>query len=106
MAYLEERLRRIGVLRALEAEGFQPGDEVEIGGVTFELDPVAAERTARATASAGDEARRRADDDAVVVKLGSSVVADGRRRAARVDGARRGSATPLGPRCTARATRW
>jgi GTPase len=39
MAYLEGRLRRIGVLRALEAQGFQPGDEIEIGGVTFELDP-------------------------------------------------------------------
>ena len=38
MAYLEERLRRIGVLGALEAEGFQPGDELEVGGVTFELD--------------------------------------------------------------------
>jgi GTP-binding protein len=42
MAYVEERLRRIGVLRALEEEGFQPGDEIEIGGVTFELDPSAA----------------------------------------------------------------
>ena len=41
MAYLEGRLRRIGVLRALEAEGFQPGDEIEIAGVTFELDPSA-----------------------------------------------------------------
>jgi GTPase len=39
MAYLEGRLRRIGVLRALEAHGFEPGDEIEIGGVTFELDP-------------------------------------------------------------------
>jgi GTP-binding protein len=39
MAYLEERLRRIGVLGALESEGFQPGDELEVGGVTFELDP-------------------------------------------------------------------
>jgi GTPase len=39
MAYLEERLRRIGVLGALEAEGFQPGDELEVGGVVFELDP-------------------------------------------------------------------
>jgi GTP-binding protein len=38
MSYLEGRLRRIGVLRALEAEGFQPGDEIEIAGVTFELD--------------------------------------------------------------------
>ena len=39
MAYVEGRLRRIGVLSALEAEGFQPGDEIEIAGVTFELDP-------------------------------------------------------------------
>ncbi len=39
MAYLEGRLRRIGVIGALEAEGFQPGDEIEIAGVTFELDP-------------------------------------------------------------------
>jgi GTPase len=42
MAYLEERLRRIGVLGALEAEGFQPGDELEVAGVTLELDPDAA----------------------------------------------------------------
>jgi len=39
MAYLEGRLRRIGVIRALEDEGFQPGDEIQIAGVTFELDP-------------------------------------------------------------------
>jgi GTPase len=39
MAYLEGRLRKIGVLRALEAEGFQAGDELEIAGVVFELDP-------------------------------------------------------------------
>jgi GTP-binding protein len=39
MAYLEGRLRRIGVLGALDAKGFQPGDEIEIAGVTFELDP-------------------------------------------------------------------
>lgn len=39
MAYLEGRLRKIGVLGALEAKGFQPGDEIEIAGVTFELDP-------------------------------------------------------------------
>jgi len=41
MAYVEGRLRRIGVLRALEAKGFQPGDEIEIAGVSFELDPSA-----------------------------------------------------------------
>ncbi len=39
MAYLEHRLTRIGVIRALEAEGFEAGDEVEIGGIVFELDP-------------------------------------------------------------------
>ncbi len=39
MAYVEERLRRIGVLKALEAEGFEPGDEIEIAGMTLELDP-------------------------------------------------------------------
>ena len=27
------------MLGALEAEGFQPGDEIEVGGVAFELDP-------------------------------------------------------------------
>jgi GTP-binding protein len=39
LAHLERRLRGIGVLRALEAEGFQAGDDVEIAGVAFELDP-------------------------------------------------------------------
>jgi GTPase len=39
MAYFEGRLRRIGVLRALQAEGFTAGDGIEIAGVTFELDP-------------------------------------------------------------------
>jgi GTPase len=42
MAYVEGRLRSIGVLKALEEHGFQPGDEVEIAGVRFELDPGAA----------------------------------------------------------------
>ncbi len=39
LAHLERRLRGIGVIRALEAEGFEPGDEVEIAGVAFDLDP-------------------------------------------------------------------
>ena len=39
LAYVEERLRKIGVLRALEARGFQAGDELTIAGVAFELDP-------------------------------------------------------------------
>ncbi len=41
MAYFEGRLRRIGVLKELQAQGFEPGDEIEIAGVTFELDPSA-----------------------------------------------------------------
>jgi GTP-binding protein len=39
MRYVEDRLRSIGVIRALEARGFEAGDEVEIAGVVFELDP-------------------------------------------------------------------
>jgi GTP-binding protein len=39
LAYLEARLRGMGLIDALEAEGFQPGDEVVISGVAFELDP-------------------------------------------------------------------
>jgi GTPase len=39
LAHLERRLRGIGVLGALQAEGFQPGDDVYIAGVLFELDP-------------------------------------------------------------------
>src|SRR5262245_4962245 len=39
LAHVEHRLRRMGVLRALEAQGFAPGDDVEIAGVVFELDP-------------------------------------------------------------------
>ncbi len=39
LAHLERRLRGIGVIRALEAEGFVPGDEVEIAGTIFDLDP-------------------------------------------------------------------
>ena len=39
LAYIEERLRAIGVIRALEAAGFEGGDDVEIAGVMFELDP-------------------------------------------------------------------
>jgi GTP-binding protein len=39
MAHLERRLKRIGVIDALQQAGFAPGDDVEIGGVEFELDP-------------------------------------------------------------------
>jgi len=39
MRYVEDRLRTIGVIRALEAKGFQGGDDVEIAGIVFELDP-------------------------------------------------------------------
>ena len=39
LAHLERRLRGIGVIRALESEGFEPGDDVEIAGLAFDLDP-------------------------------------------------------------------
>jgi GTP-binding protein len=39
LAYLEQRLREIGVIAALERAGFTPGDEVRIGEEEFELDP-------------------------------------------------------------------
>jgi GTP-binding protein len=39
LAYLERRLRGIGVIRALQEQGFEPGDEVEIAGIAFDLDP-------------------------------------------------------------------
>ena len=39
LAYLEQRLREIGVIAALERAGFAAGDEVRIGGEAFELRP-------------------------------------------------------------------
>jgi GTP-binding protein len=39
LAHLERRLRSLGVIRELEAAGFESGDDVEIAGVEFELDP-------------------------------------------------------------------
>ena len=39
LAHIEHRLQRLGVIAALEQAGFEPGDDVEIGGVVFELDP-------------------------------------------------------------------
>jgi GTPase len=39
LAHVEARLRRMGVITALQAHGFEPGDDVEIAGVVFELDP-------------------------------------------------------------------
>src|SRR4051812_4885036 len=39
LAQVEDTLTRIGVVRALEEAGFEAGDDVEIGGVMFELPP-------------------------------------------------------------------
>jgi GTP-binding protein len=39
LRYIEDRLRSLGVIRALEAQGFEAGDDVEIAGIVFELDP-------------------------------------------------------------------
>ena len=74
----------MGVIRALEAAGFEAGDDVEIGGVVFELRP-------------------RREMSRYVVKLGSSIVAhdDG---AVRVDVLERVCAQVAGARA-ARATR-
>jgi len=38
LAHIEQRLRQIGVIRSLEEAGYQAGDDVEIGGVLFDLD--------------------------------------------------------------------
>jgi GTP-binding protein len=37
--YLEGRLREIGVIAELQRAGFEPGDEVVVGEVEFELEP-------------------------------------------------------------------
>jgi GTPase len=39
LAYIEQRLRSLGVIDALREHGFEAGDDVEIAGVAFELDP-------------------------------------------------------------------
>jgi GTP-binding protein len=39
LAYLESRLNEIGVVAALRAAGFEPGDDVRIGELEFELHP-------------------------------------------------------------------
>jgi GTP-binding protein len=37
LAYLEQRLKEIGVIAALRAAGFEAGDDVRVGGREFEL---------------------------------------------------------------------
>jgi GTP-binding protein len=39
LAYLEQRLKEIGVVAALKAAGFEPGDDVRVGEHEFELYP-------------------------------------------------------------------
>jgi len=39
LAYLEQRLREIGVIAALQRAGFEPGDDVRVGEHEFELHP-------------------------------------------------------------------
>ncbi len=39
LAHIERRLQKMGVTDALTKAGFEPGDDVEIGGVVFEFDP-------------------------------------------------------------------
>ena len=74
LAHIEHRLRRMGVIAALEAEGFEPGDDVEIGGVVFELDPALTRR--RGARAPRPLITLPAAMPALVVKLGSSIVAE------------------------------
>jgi len=39
LAHVERTLRRMGIIKDLEELGFEPGDDVEIAGIVFELDP-------------------------------------------------------------------
>jgi GTP-binding protein len=39
LAYLEQRLKEMGVVAALRAAGFEPGDDVRVGDLEFELRP-------------------------------------------------------------------
>jgi GTPase len=39
LQHLEKRLRTMGVIRKLLDAGFEPGDDVTIGGIDFDLDP-------------------------------------------------------------------
>ena len=39
LRYVEGRLRKMGVIRALEQAGFEPGDDVDLAGSIFELNP-------------------------------------------------------------------
>ena len=39
LAYIEERLKAMGVIKELESQGFEPGEEVRVGEVAFVLYP-------------------------------------------------------------------
>jgi GTP-binding protein len=39
LTYIEERLRSMGVIKELEAQGFEPGEEITIGEIAFDLYP-------------------------------------------------------------------
>ena len=44
LAYIEERLKKMGVIKRLESAGFEPGHEIEIGDVAFALYPGVAQQ--------------------------------------------------------------
>ena len=91
LAHVEHRLRRMGVIRALEEEGFEPGDDVEIAGDRLRARP----RRIRILGVPGAM-------PVAVVKLGSSIVAEdnGELRLVR----RRARSARRSPRCTAPAS--
>ena len=39
LAYIEERLKAMGVIKELESQGFEPGEEVRVGDIAFVLYP-------------------------------------------------------------------
>ncbi|MEX2324132.1 MAG: GTPase ObgE [Nitriliruptoraceae bacterium] len=66
MRYLQGRLRRAGVERALVAAGARTGDDVDIAGVLFTFDPeladLPADERAAILAAEAEDARREAGD--------------------------------------------
>jgi GTPase len=53
LAYIEERLKAMGVIGALESQGFEPGEEVRVGDVAFLLFPDNSDRNDERPPSGG-----------------------------------------------------
>ena len=102
LAHVERRLQRMGVIAALERAGFKPGDDVEIGGVVFELDPELGHAGLGVTSRSEEGARIRSLDPAVLPPRLRPLAMRDRRRRSRASwhaGSLRRSRTATG-RCT------